>query len=348
MALAVWQLLRPPAGRPAPATQSDLHRASRIVRNQERANANLALLGDKNFVFSSSGESFMMYAKRGRTWVSLFDPVGPRHEWRELIGRFVDMVHSFGGRAAFYQITPESLPLYLDAGLTVLKVGEEAHVDLISFDLSGSARADLRYAVSRGRRDGLQLKLLPQGAAQPWLGELAYISDAWLAERNIREKGFSVARFEPAFILEHQVALLYHVARPVAFATVMTTADGRQAALGLMRHLADAPRYAMEFLFVQLMLELKQQGYGTLDLGMSPLSGLDIHPLTSPWNRLGHWLERNAHPLYNFRGLRAFKAKFSPSWEPRYLAASGTLGPYVALADTAIIEGRGLKGLFAR
>jgi phosphatidylglycerol lysyltransferase len=81
---------------------------------------------------------------------------------------------------------------------------------------------------------------------------------------------------------------------------------------------------------------------------MSPLSGLDVHPLTSRWNRIGHWFERNSRPLYNFQGLRTFKSKFNPNWEPRYLAASGMLGPYLALADTAIITGRGLKGIFGR
>ena len=348
MALTVWRLLRPPTGRLTPATHADLQSAACIVRNQERANANLALVGDKSFLFSGTGASFMMYAKRGRTWVALFDPIGPREEWRELIGRFVEMVHSFGGRAAFYQITPESLPLYLDAGLSVLKLGEEARVELGSFDLQGSRRAELRYALSRGQRDRLRLELIAPGKVEPLLPELARISAAWLAQRNIREKGFSVACFAPDFVAEQQVALLYQDVKPMAFATIMSTARGKEAALGLMRHLPEAPRYAMEFLFVQLILQLKEQSYCTLDLGMSPLSGLDVHPLTSRWNRIGHWFERNSRPLYNFHGLRAFKAKFNPNWEPRYLAASGMLGPYLALADTAIITGRGLKGIFSR
>ncbi len=40
--------------------------------------ANLALLGDKRFLFSPSGESFLMFGVRGRTWVALGPPVGKR------------------------------------------------------------------------------------------------------------------------------------------------------------------------------------------------------------------------------------------------------------------------------
>ena len=75
-----------------------------------------------------------MYAKRGRTWAALHDPVGPRVEWAELIGRFVALAHAHGGRAAFYQVRADALPLYLDAGLSLMKLGEEAYVGLADFE----------------------------------------------------------------------------------------------------------------------------------------------------------------------------------------------------------------------
>ena len=41
--------------------------------------------------------------------------------------------------------------------------------------------------------------------------------------------------------------------------------------------------------------------------------------------------------FYNFQGVRTFKNKFDPYWEPRYLAVSGALGPLFALADAAAL-----------
>src|SRR5262249_1388990 len=156
-------------------------------------------------------------------------------------------------------------------------LGEQARVNLDAFDLHGSARADLRYALRRGQRDGLHLDVIPPDRVEPLLRVLSEISQGWLSQRNVREKGFSVARFEPRFVLEQRVALLYHNGDAVAFATVMTTSQAKEAALGLMRHLPHAPPYAMEFLFIELILKLKAQGYRTLDLGMAPLAGLDVH-----------------------------------------------------------------------
>ena len=137
----------------APA-ETDLAVAAEIIRKQNRSDAMLALMGDKSLIFSKSGDSFLMFGKRGRSWIALFDPIGPKTEYAELIKRFVTLAHAHGGRAAFYQIPPESLPFYLDAGLTVVKLGEDARVRLTSFSLEGGASAHLRYALKRGARTG--------------------------------------------------------------------------------------------------------------------------------------------------------------------------------------------------
>jgi phosphatidylglycerol lysyltransferase len=90
------------------------------------------------------------------------------------------------------------------------------------------------------------------------------------------------------------------------------------------------------------MLAFKEAGYERFSLGMAPLSGFQPTPLASSWHRLGALIWQHGNRLYNFQGLRLFKAKFNPVWESRYLAASGTIGPFVALADVAS-DGRGRR-----
>jgi phosphatidylglycerol lysyltransferase len=333
--IATWDLLRPAAGRVAPPTKAELARVASIIRVQERSDAVLAMMGDKSFLFSSSGRAFLMYVKRGRCWVALHDPIGPAEERAGLINRFVALAHKHGGRAAFYQVRAESLPLYLDAGLKLMKLGEEARLSLTEFDLGGPARSGLRYALKRGQRDGLTAEMIEPGAMLAALPELRLISDAWLQGRRMREKGFSVAALTPDSLASQSAMLLRQNGSPVAFATFMTTAAHTEATVGVMRRCPNASPYAMEYLFTRLALYLKEAGYSSLSLGMAPLAGLEPGPLARHWHWVAHLVWRHGGRIYNFRGLRAFKDKFDPIWEPRYLAASGTLGPLLSLSAVA-------------
>jgi phosphatidylglycerol lysyltransferase len=342
--ISLWQLLRTAPGRVKPPSRLDLDRAAEIVRIQDRSAAMLALMADKSFLFSNSGNSFLMFAKRGRSWVALFDPVGPYNEWPELIWRFVELADAHRGRAAFYQIPPESLPLYLDAGLRIVKVGEEAVIDLGQFSLEGPERYGLRQAVKRAEREGLTFELMSREASARRQAVLSTISERWLITHHAAERRFSVAAFEPHFIAAQSTALAWRNGEPLAFVTFMTTDVQTHATIGLMRQVPNAPACTMEFLFTLLALELKAQDFKYLSLGMAPLAGIMRTPLSSKWHHLAGLLWQHGGLIYNFQGLRIFKNKFRPAWEPRYLAASGAFGPFLSIADVAALAsglGRG-------
>jgi type IV secretory pathway VirJ component len=307
-------------------------------------------MGDKSFLFSDSRLCFLMFGTRGRTWAALGDPVGPAAEWQELLWRFIELAESHGGRAAFYQVPAASLPLYLDCGLKILKLGEEARVCLPSFTLEGSARADLRYALKRGERDGLRVEIIPPEQVAEIIDELRDISNAWLDRHGAGgEKRFSVAAFRRDYVLSQTVALLRQKGEPIAFATVMTTALQDEVTIGLMRHRPHhASRYAMEYLFVRLIQHYREQGYRSFSLGTVPLSGVPAHRRSPLRHRLGRMIWSLGRRFYNFQGLRTFKGKFDPNWEPRYLAASGWLGRYFALVDIAALIGVGVRGSIER
>jgi phosphatidylglycerol lysyltransferase len=50
---------------------------------------------------------------------------------------------------------------------------------------------------------------------------------------------------------------------------------------------------------------------------------------------------RHGENLYHFRGLRSFKEKFDPVWEPRYLASPGGLALPLVLSQIATLIARG-------
>lgn len=121
------------------------------------------------------------------------------------------------------------------------------------------------------------------------------------------------------------------------------------ATIDLMRHVGTAPSGTMDFLFTDLMLRLKAEGYRTFSLGMAPLSGLAPERSRRLWDRFGTLIYSHGGNFYNFEGLRAFKDKFDPDWRPRYLAAPSALPPLLTLADAArLIGGKEIKNVAAR
>lgn len=346
--VALWHLLSPPEGRWPLPTAAELDRAAAALAADGHAAACLALVGDKHLMFSPSGRSFIMFGRHRRSWVALFDPVGDPQEAEDLVWRFMEAAAAHGGRAVFYQVRPASLPMYLDAGLRVFKLGEHAQVDLAAFNLKGGARANLRSGVNRAEREGLRFEWHEPGQVPALLDELREVSDAWLATQQAREKSFSLGHFDPAYLSRLPVAVVRQGDRIVAFANVMRTATPDEAAIDLMRHRPEVPNGTMDFLFARLMLHLREAGYRRFGLGMAPMSGMAEHPLASRWQRYGRLVYEHGRRFYNFQGLRSFKEKFGPEWEARYLVAPGGAAALLALSDTAALIGGGLRGVVGK
>lgn len=346
--LALWQLLRPSPGEPDLPSNEELARAKAIVEAQPSAEANLVLMGDKHLLFSASGNAFIMYGRQGRSWISLFDPVGREAEWQELIWRFIELATDHGGRATFYQVRGDSLPLYLDAGLRAFKLGEYAYVSLETFTIKGSKRSHLRQAINRAERDELTFEIVSAEQVPAVLSELKTISDAWLEEHEAREKGFSLGTFETRYIERQPFALIRQRGQLVAFANLLITQAKDEISIDLMRQTPQAPPGTMDFLFTKLMLYSQAEGYKRFGLGMAPMSGMASHELAPRWHRFGRLLFDHGETFYNFRGLRSFKDKFDPTWEPRYLVAGGGLTPLLTLADVAALISGGLRGILAK
>jgi phosphatidylglycerol lysyltransferase len=348
MAAALWQLLRPAAPPPVLAKPADLERARRILAAAPDAPANVALLGDKSLLFSDRGTAFIMYGVHGRSWVALGDPVGPVEERAELAWKFRELCDRFDGRPVFYQVDPENLPLYVDLGLSLLKIGEEARLSLPEFSLDNPAYRDLRYARRRAEREGGSFEIVEPSGVLAILPALQEVSDAWLAERKTREKGFSVGFFSADYLKNFHCAVARKQGRIVAFATVWLSGEKEEISIDLMRYRAGALYGAMDFLFAELLLWGQREGFRWFSLGMAPLAGLEARPLAPVWYRLGAFAYKLGEHFYNFQGLRAYKAKFAPAWKPKYLATRGGLSVGPVLLDVAALVSDDVRGIFVK
>jgi phosphatidylglycerol lysyltransferase len=346
--IAIYSLLRSMAPATASVARGSLDQAIAITKRQNMADANLVRLGDKKLLFSDYGDAFIMYGTYRRTWIALFDPVGEQKSFQELVWRFVEAAREAGCRPVFYQISPGLLSYCADAGLRAFKLGELATVNLRGFDLKGRKGANLRQTASRAARDGLTFSVIAAEDVHTIIGELKVISDAWLADHNTREKGFSLGVFDKDYICAQPVAVLRMDGAPVAFATIMVTETRMEATVDLMRFMPSAPKGSMDFLFVNILQYLRHAGYASFNLGMAPLSGMSRRSAAPFWDKVGGAMFEHGARFYNFKGLRAFKSKFHPDWEPRYLAVAGSISPLIALIDLTLLISGGMKGVVGK
>jgi phosphatidylglycerol lysyltransferase len=351
LAFGIWRLIATPAT-PAVAGEDDPEflRVRSILAHAELAEpgSNLALLGDKRFLFSQSGASFLMFGVRGRSWIAMGPPVGRRSERSELFWRFRELADAHAARPGFYAAGPDDLPDLVDLGFSIQKIGESATVPIDSFSLEGRRRGNLRRSWRKTGEEGAAFEVLPAGGAREVMDELKRVSDAWLGRQSGDEKTFSLGCFSPAYVAEFPVAIVRIGGRTVAFATLWTTATHGAFSIDLMRFADDAPKDVMDFLFVELIAWGRAQGFQAFEFGMAPLAGLEDRPLAPILSRVGRLLFERGEEIYNFRGVRRYKDKYDPVWQPRYIAAARKWAIPILMADVGLLSSGGVAGLARR
>ncbi len=338
LALSVSRLLRGARVEPELLSSAERERALPILAKARNANAHVALVGDKRLLFAKGDEGFISYGVNGRVWVAVGDPVGPPEVAQALAWEFRSLVDRHAGWTCFLQVSPASLPLCLDMGLTLLKFGEHSVIPLETFSLEGSARAQLRQNVRKVEKQNVTFEVVdPPAVASPLMDELEQISNAWLSDKGRSEKGLTLGYFDRAYVAQTPVGLVRKEGRVVAFANLWAPACHSELEPDLVRYGGDAPPNVMYYLFVQLMLWGKAQGFSRFSMGGAPFAGFSTHALAPSWHRLGRFAFDHGERLYSFRGVRQFKEKFRPDWVPRYLAYPGGLTlPRVLAALSAL------------
>ena len=339
--VAVWRWLGP-AHRVAdiatdPGTVRD------VLARSDRTDSMLALTGDKRFLVAEDGSAMLMYQVRAASWIVMGDPVGDQAAWGPLLWRIRDLADRAQGRLMLYQITAPVLDLAIGMGLQIVKYGEEAVVDLTTFSLDTPRLRSIRKAERAAARHGLTFRIVPAAAVPVVIDELEAVSAEWMAAKGHAEKNFSLGRFDRGYLRNFDVALVMIEDRIVAFANLWLTANHSEASVDLMRHRDDVPNGTMDFLFVHILRWAQERGYASFTLGIAPLSGIEGGRLAPAWARAAALVFQHGERFYGFRGLRSYKEKFDPSWEPRYIAGPRGVALVQSLRDLSRLVGRGVR-----
>ncbi|MGL5638808.1 MAG: phosphatidylglycerol lysyltransferase domain-containing protein [Cetobacterium sp.] len=325
-------------------TENDIQKIQYCLSVSKNENGFLALLNDKKFFFypeNSENCCFIMYGEKGNSYIAMGDPIGYEEFFEKAIKEFKEFCKKREKKCIFYEVDHSYIGNYLKNNMIISKIGERGKIILKNFSLEGSDMRKLRYSYNHLAKDNYIFKVITKHNNSHVLETLSNISKEWLKRKNASEKKFSIGHFNEEYIKNFDIAIVEKNGEIIAFTTLFGTPNKECLTLDLMRHRGNLENGVMEFFFVSLILYAKENNYAAFSLGIVPLSGIDKHILT-PYKSVEHFIFNHEKHFYNFKGLKLFKDKFKPEWEPVYITYAGHLIFPLVLKDIISLTSGGI------
>ncbi len=274
--------------------------------------------------------------------VVMGDPSGKKEDFSIAMEQFINEADRWGYLPVFYEASEEVVIFLHEFGYDFIKMGEEAHVDLPNFTLSGKKMKSERAVMNRFTKEDYRFEVLSPPFSMELMRELRQVSDEWLGSR--KEKGFSLGFFSESYLQRGKIAVAKnqedHI---VAFANIMPTYTKEEGTIDLMRYSKKAPSGVMDYLFISLFNYMNEEGFNYFNLGMAPLSNVGTSKKSFIQERIAYLVYEFGSRFYSFRGLRDYKEKYATKWVSRYtLYSRDSFIAYVMIAlliiDNAPIE----------
>lgn len=314
--------------------------AKKIIAHSTDSKSNLVLLGDKELMINDGRSSFIMFTREKQNWIALGDPVGPRAEAEELIWQFYEECDYESYSPVYYQVGEKYLDDYVDLGLTLFKLGEEARIPLQNFDPTKNIYGNLWEGYQLLSQQQYHWQIIAPDKVAPYLPALKAISEASMQAQEKKERGFSIGYFDKDYLSNFPIAIFKKGESPIAFANILQSADKYELTTDLLRYLPEAPAGIIDYMLINTMMWGKEEGYEWFNLGMAPLSGMDEHDFSPGWNKLAHFVYTYGENIYRFKMVRKYKSQFNPKWEPKFLVCPGGWSlPRVLSNLTNVISG---------
>lgn len=280
---------------------------------------------DKLYYFDKTDEAGLAYHVTRGVALVVGNPFGNPKRFNRLLADFLELCFVNDWLLAFVHVDDRYRKLYEAHGLHLQKLGEEAVVDVEAFAVEARGKY-FRQIRNRFTRLGYRVELLQSPHDEVLLTRLRQISNEWLERPGREERGFMLGYFTDDYLQQGPLAVLYDAENtPQGFINLVPTYEPATANYDMLRYGAQAPGNANDFLLLELLERLQAQGVRTFNLGLCPLSGVDTPESRDSTlvDQALRFVYANGDKLFSFSGLKRFKAKYHPTWEPRYLAYSG-------------------------
>lgn len=296
-----------------------------LVRQVAPATSTLSWLGTwaGNQVWTSpTRRGAVAYRAWGGVALTVADPVCAEADLEVVVGEFAEHCAARSLVPALYSVHEGTGQAAARLGWASVQVAEETVLPLGQVAFRGKAFQDVRTAINRAARDGVAARWTTWAQASTRTREqVRAISEEWVADKALPEMGFTLGGLaeldDPAvrlLVAEDGEGTVHGVTSwlPVhdAGAVVGLTLD-------VMRRRQDGFRPVVEFLIARAALDAQAEGMELLSLSGAPLARAG--PPDTLLDRVLDLLGRTLEPVYGFRTLHAFKAKFGVTYAPLLL-----------------------------
>ena len=274
------------------------------------------------------------FVDTGSAWVVAGPPIAPAERLAVVAERFAEVARDAGKRTAWFGTEPR----FRDAtGWRSLRIGDQPTWSPAAWPATVDASKNLKEQLRRARAKGVAVRALERtelAPDHPTRSQIDGLIERWLASRPIAPMGFLVQIDPYTFPDERRYFVAERAGKVVAFLGIIPIYARRGWFFEDFLRDPEAPNGTIELLVDAGMRAAAAEDIPIVTLGLVPLAG-DVSSFLRAARRLGR-------SLYDFDGLRAFKAKFKPvSWDPILLSYPPRGNAFAALFDTLRAFARG-------
>lgn len=263
--------------------------------------------------FDDDDSAVIAYADVGDAWVVAGAPIAALSRINDVMTRFMSYAEQRGKRIRFFAIESEDMS---DAGLALVHIGEQpvwrpsAWADVLA------DKRSLREQLRRARAKGVTVRRAAVAELQRGTAvrrDIEQLIARWKDARAMAPMTFLVQIDLDTAVDQRRIFLAERDGRVVGLlAVVPIYARNGWFFEDVLRH-PDAPNGTMELLFDHAMRAAVDADVEHVTYGLAPLANTPSRTMAA--------IRDHTRWLYDFDGLRAFKAKLMPHrWHPVYLA----------------------------
>ena len=295
-----------------------------LEKNGITALSYLTTWDGNSYWFSPDRGSFVAYRVEGGVAITTGDPIGPPEHLGRVVTEFVAYCNAQGWTPCLYSTTDAVREVTDAIGWPSLQIAEETVLPLGALAFTGKKFQDIRTSISRAGKGGITAEWLSYPSAPLAIrDQIQAISEEWVSDRALPEMGFTLGGIDELDDPAVRCLIAIDADRTIHGITSWLPCyrDGVPVGwtLDFMRRRSAGFKGVMEFLIGTAALDLQNEGAEFVSLSGAPLAQANPGEEQVGIQKLLEVIGRTMEPVYGFRSLLKFKAKFQPVYQPMFL-----------------------------